>query len=271
MVKALLDSGADPAVKDKKGKTAWDYAKANPALKGESLRRRLEAVSCEGWNTKGFFGLADAADVARCLKAGAKVNARDKTGQTPLHVVARHGKNPAVVAVLVGAGARAGARDETGATPLHAAALKSGSPAMVKALLEAGADAAARDEKGKTPRDYAKANPALKGTELHRQAAKVSCEDWNREAFFQHAEAADVARCLKAGARVSSRDGRGATPLHLAAFKSGTPAVVKVLLEKGADPAAKDTQGRTPWNYAKENPALKGTDVYWQLNEGRFK
>ena len=33
----------------------------------------------------------------------------------------------------------------------------------------------------------------------------------------------------------------------------------------------KDKSGKTPWDYAKENPALKGTEVYRRLKEARFR
>lgn len=42
------------------------------------------AVSCAKWNTWAFFERASAADVSRCLRAGANVNARDAGGDTPL-------------------------------------------------------------------------------------------------------------------------------------------------------------------------------------------
>ena len=35
VVEALLDAGAHPAARDKSGKTPWDYAKENPALRGD--------------------------------------------------------------------------------------------------------------------------------------------------------------------------------------------------------------------------------------------
>ena len=76
---------------------------------------------------------------------------------------------------------------------------------------------------------------------------------------------------LAAGANPNARGKVGGwTPLHFAAAESETPAVVKALLAAGADPAAKDNEGKTPWRYAKENAALKGTEVYWRLNDGRF-
>lgn len=71
-------------------------------------------------------------------------------------------------------------------------------------------------------------------------AAGVSCEDWNNlktEKFFKRAGEADVSRCLKAG----------------------------------ADPAARDEAGKTPWDYIRTNSSLKGTDAYWRLNEARFR
>ena len=71
------------------------------------------------------------------------------------------------------------------------------------------------------------------------------------------------------GAEVNARDERGATPLHWAAGWN-TPAVIRVLLDAGADAAARDEDGITPWYYAQDNKALKGSDVWWWLNEGRF-
>ena len=202
----------------------------------ENFVPTLARDSCEDWTTASFFERTSAADVSRCLEAGAKVNAQD----------------------------------ETGATPLHAAAAKSTTSAVLQALLDAGADAEAKDEAGSTPWDYVKENPALRATDLYRRLAGVFCEDWNTAPFFERAGTADVSRCLKAGAEVGVRDEAEATPLHLAASKSEVPAVVQVLLDAGADPAARDMQGNAPWDYAKTNPALKGTEVYWQLNEGRF-
>ena len=268
VVQTLLDVGADPEAKDDAGRTPWDYLGENPVL--EDFVPTLARDSCEDWNTASFFERTSAADVSRCLEAGAKVNARDEKGATPLHLAAQHGKTPAVVTALVAAGARVSARDVSGATPLHAAAAKSTRSAVLQALLDAGADAEAKDETGKTPWDYLKENPALRATDLYQRLAGVSCEDWNTALFFERAGTADVSRCLKAGAEVGVRDEAEATPLHLAASKSEVPAVVQVLLDAGADPAARDMQGKAPWDYAKTNPALKGTEVYWTLNEARF-
>lgn len=100
--------------------------------------------------------------------------------------------------------------------------------------------------------------------------AAVSCAKWNTWAFFERASAADVSRCLRAGANVNARDAGGLTPLHFAAAKNKT-AVVDALLKAGADAGARDRIGRTPFDFAKKNSKLKGTDAYWRLNDERFK
>ncbi len=102
-------------------------------------------------------------------------------------------------------------------------------------------------------------------------AARVSCEDWNTEVFFQRAGVADISRCLKVGAKVNARDEDGSTPLHIAVLLSKTPAVLSALLDAGAAPAVKDKKGKTPWDHIGADSPLKGTDAYWRLNDGRFK
>ena len=69
----------------------------------------------------------------------------------------------------------------------------------------------------------------------------------------------------------NARDEGGLTPLHLAAMKNPAPSVVEALIESGTDIAARDADGRTPFDYAKDNEALRGTEVYWRLNEARFR
>ena len=129
--------------------------------------------------------------------------------------------------------------------------------------------------------------------------AQPSCGDWwNTQVFFQRATAADVSRCLEAreahgwtplhqaaarnetpavvavllaaGADLGAREEDGGTPLHLAAAFSETQAVVAALLDADADPAARDAEGRIPWDHIKDDSPLKGTNVYRRLSEARF-
>ena len=98
--------------------------------------------------------------------------------------------------------------------------------------------------------------------------ASTDCADWNTEAF---AEAADRARwhaCLAAGADPTARDEDGLTPLHHAA-RWGHASVVKALLDAGAKPDARNGEGKTPFDMLPSE--LEGTDVYWELNEARYR
>ena len=86
-------------------------------------------------------GLPDVA--VKLLAAGAALEARDRSGCTPLHAAS----NVAVAAVLVGAGAALEARDGTGSTPLLTAVARMDRD-VVRFLLSAGADARACDDEG---------------------------------------------------------------------------------------------------------------------------
>ena len=70
---------------------------------------------------------------------------------------------------------------------------------------------------------------------------------------------------------MDARTGDGRTPLHLAARSTETPAVIEALLAAGANAAARDIKGLTPWDYAQDNVFLRGTDTYWRLHDGRFR
>ena len=60
----------------------------------------------------------------------------------------------------------------------------------------------------------------------------------------------------------------GAAAALLEAAKSGTASEVKAALAAGADPAARNNDCYTPFDYAKDNEALKGTEAYRWLKEG---
>jgi len=76
--------------------------------------------------------------------------------------------------------------------------------------------------------------------------------------------------CIRSGADPNARDELDRTPLHFAASWNQNPAIIEALLIAGADPQARNKDGKTPWDLAKENNALKNSDVYWWLNDAQF-
>ena len=153
---------------------------------------------------------------------------------------------PTEVAGCLAAGAEVNGRDaEYGMSPLHDAAAYNPNPDVIWTLVRAGALVNARDNSGATP--------------LHHAAWLSDSPDV-------------IAALVAAGGLVNVREAEhGATPLHWAAGWSDSPAVLVALLEAGADAGTRDTYGQTPWDLIQDNEALRGTDAYWRLNEGRFR
>jgi len=174
------------------------------------------------------------AEVKLLLAEGRDPNARGVGGWAPLHRAAFPG-HANIVAPLVAAGADPNLpgrslSDTDGDTPLHIAAAQ-GRLEMVKALLDAGARELG-DSAGWTP--------------LHRAALGGK---------------ADVAAYLVARSfNVRAKDGW--TPLHAAAgaVYDGSWDILRLLLERGADPNARCAEGWTPLHAAAQGMTAWGND-----------
>ena len=59
----------------------------------------------------------------------------------------------------------------------------------------------------------------------------------------------------------------GKTPLMYAAQHCSSTVVIKKLLEYGAGTSIRSADGKTAFDYAKENPSLPHDDIYWMLNK----
>ena len=134
----------------------------------------------------------------------------------------------------------------------------------------------------------------------------AECEGWNTEEFFKAVSPDDAASCLRTGSDAMARSEDGTTPLHYAAaYSNDNPAVLEVLIAAGADLNTRTEDGNTPLHYAADsnddsavlevliaagadvnarneggelpfdfaegNYAIKGSKVYWVLNDARFK
>lgn len=203
--------------------------------------------------------------VRRCLDDGADPNADLPGGRGPLHWAAGQTHDVEVVRALLEAGAHLELRDASGETPLmYAAGNDRGNAAILNALLDVGASLGGSRSSTPLHRAAANENPEMIRTLVQAGAdpnvragpsGRTPLHDAARYCgLYEHTQCRDMARrveeLLAAGAELSLRDFGGATALHWAAQGNFNPRSVTALIAAGLSVAARDRHGATPLHYA---------------------
>ncbi|HET7592724.1 MAG TPA: ankyrin repeat domain-containing protein [Rhodanobacteraceae bacterium] len=189
--------------------------------------------------------------VTSLVANGADPALADADGNTPLHHAALCSE-PAVAAILVDAQAPLEARNRDQATPLAVAAEAANWP-LLRFLVRRGAQPGAA-----LPAAAGIADDDPEGVEfLLKHKAPVDAVDALGRSALMHAaregHAAIVRSLLDAGADAALADRHGTTPLMEAA-RAGATAVVALLAEKRPDIHAGDQHGRTALVLACQSP-----------------
>ena len=258
-VKTLLKNGADLQARDESGDTLLMAAALNADVAVLELLLKAGA-DVNATNQAGATALLRAAtseDKTRLLVAtGADVKVRSHTGNDALILAARQAGNSRTVKYLLDQGVDPNVMNLFGATALMSAAAADDLDS-VRLLLDRGANVNLRPDPGtkeffwggfRTPLMWAafQGNEALLKLLLER-GAKVNDQVELGSALGQAAWGghAGVGRLLlDAGAQVDQRDlVANYTPLHWAASsEKSSPAVVELLLARGADANAEGGQ-----------------------------
>ena len=239
----------------------------------QSVRQLLDQYPTlsKAQDKRGYSALYRAAYMKRpelvrlLIERGADVNLGTARGTRPLHASAENGSLE-ITNVLLEHGADPLLRDGGGRTPLHWAA-HTGNVEMINRLLAAKAPLEATDAYGATPLHMASlagraaavdrlllGNPPVDRPDNSGRTALFMClqghhGEWNKVAASLVSHGADV-----------NLAGRGrAYPLLTAARNPSkeTLETVTLLLSKGADPKATDSQGRSALHWAARTGSLE--------------
>lgn len=276
LVRTLLNAGADVNARSGHDETPLHYA-ASPSW--------LERVSrTNPVHTNEFCTYPKRNRLVKLLiESGAEINAKDKSGQTPLMVACGCSRDFILIGILLRAGAKDSVNEvnEIGSSALiELLSEREADPRIVQRFIFEGADVNARDNRGYTPLHRAR---SLECVELLLDAgANVNARADGGLTPLMHAASVSklevISTFLNAGADANARADGGWTPLMSAARDNSNPEVALALLKAGADVnAIIMAQGRTPLSYAAgSNKNLEvisvllgaGADVNARDNEG---
>jgi ankyrin repeat protein len=268
---AIRQSKAGVNTKAAHGDTPLMYAAAYGTL--DAMKVLLEAGA--DVNAKSDIGatalmlcITDAAKAKLLISKGADVTAKSKPGRTALLIAAMSDGTGETVKLLVSKGANPGDADEQGINTLIAAA-GSGNIAALKLALEKHVPVNAKSMDGATALIAAAGDGNTEAVKL-LLAAGADVNAVSGDPFFKvkngtialgnftplivavaYGPAPLVKALLDAGAKVDVKDARGFTPLHLAvSSEAQDPAIVRMLLAKGAVPDVKTNDAESPGDWA---------------------
>jgi ankyrin repeat protein len=281
---AMAHEGADVNTKDRHGETPLMYAATVGSLEAMEFLIRAGAdvnAHSEFGATALIWSATDLAKVRLLIAHGANVSMATRRGRTALLVAAMSDHSADIARLLIQSGADAQAKDFLKTTTVRAAAFGNDTETL-RLMIDDGVDVNAADLPGITPLMMAAGwngnLPAVKlllakGAKVNSVSAPVmGLPSKNGPSEFGLLTALLMAApfgppelirtLLAAGADVNARDVRGMTPLMLAvATDRQDPAVIRMLLEHGADTTIKSNLGETAADWARRAALAPALDL----------
>ena len=226
-----------------------DYApKKTPALPEDEDLSKYRSISTPNQkDSSGVTLLMKAAkagndwELKNLLASGADVNLKDNDGWTALMYAVRYQENTAIVEQLISAGCEVKVKNKYDISALSLAATYNGNPEILRKLLTY----------------YSPSEKEL------LQAFTLMLSD---NSSSEYSKSAKVDTFIEKSVTLNSFY-NGKTPLMYAAQYSSSTAVIKKLLDYGASPSVRSADGKTAFDFAKNNPSLPHDEIYWALNK----
>ena len=263
MYRILIEHAADVAKKDAYGDTVLHTATMTSLT--PSILELLVAGGADvnARNKDGVSPLLIAvqkrnfAHVKFYAERGADINSADKAGDTPLTLALKDGQ--AMLEMLVNR-TNALSHDSNGNTPLHTAVIVNASIEQIRYLISLTDDINARNSDGNNALYLAveRNNKNIGELLLAKNADIFSTNNANDSPLhLALKKGGDTQGWLITSRTITATDGSGNTALHYA-VEWGLKKAALSLIEKGANPEAKNANGETPlFSAAKTNdPAM---------------
>ena len=176
--KTLLKAGANINHRNKRKYTALQESIGNPEIMAVLIQAGAKLNAADETGMTPLANCAHSSDIEKnlaCMRllidAGADINRQECRGIPPIYWTCCH-SGIGLLRMLIDAGANVNLSDQSGMTPLHCAAMDK-NPEAIRLLLAAGADPAAKDAAGKTPRDYAKGREGQEARDILAEALRA--------------------------------------------------------------------------------------------------
>lgn len=246
--KLFLEKGASPEEKDSKGKDLIDYASENS--NSEVIDFAVSKMPFFYWNQsdsesnlpfiKIIKNNSNFDIVKKCIDLTNNINSLDKDGKTPLMYAAQCNADVRTTKYLLDKGAKINSKTNNEWSALMYAARYNPNPAVMEDLILRGASS----------------EPNSVGLTITMLAA---CNP----------NPGVLLTLLKYKDEINASTDKGKTALMYACENNQNAAVIKMLIDNGADLAAKDSDGKTVREYMSANTSLTASDmgIAWKTLE----
>lgn len=246
--KLFLEKGASPEEKDSKGKDLIDYASENS--NSEVIDFAVSKMPFFYWNQsdsesnlpfiKIIKNNSNFDIVKKCIDLTNNINSLDKDGKTPLMYAAQCNADVRTTKYLLDKGAKIDSKTNNEWSALMYAARYNPNPAVMEDLILRGASS----------------EPNSVGLTITMLAA---CNP----------NPGVLLTLLKYKDEINASTDKGKTALMYACENNQNVAVIKMLIDNGADLVAKDSDGKTVREYMSANTSLTASDmgIAWKTLE----